>query len=281
MKNTTGRILLTLCLVLYNKPALSILIQWDTKDTSFAGVRVGEGGIFEWESKKFGKLKLTGGKGGSSFIVSDDKTKKGKGKVSITDLTKLFDSLFGLLGEPPVAVSGQIESGEGNFTVGFSNFLEIDDISFDVTASLVSDGTDNPFNLNLFGQGDQLEAPKAGDISYVTKWSSTDTAELSNGYEFSMGDFLLSTVGTPSAFDYSLTPPNIESTFTINTQYQFVDDLSLTASGDNLLGVLDGTVTKELTGRIPEPSTFSLFALFSFIIVTRFIYNQGGQIKHY
>jgi hypothetical protein len=238
-------------------------ITWISKDKSLLEVNLGPFATFKWTNPSGSMIELTGGLFGASLKLSDEKVKGGGIEVFPGLLASALDPSYGTNGEPPISTTGQITSGNAQFTLDLKGFVGIDDITTTFTASLVSNGTDNPLNLSVFGQGDQLAFSPQGTLSYITKWSSSDVINLSNGDSLVIGDFYLDSVGDPSVFNYSITSTgDLWSLFTIGEDYSFVYDLLLPPTVSNLrFSLLGGTVTKELRS-VPEPtSTLSLLAI--------------------
>jgi len=248
--------------------AQPITIKWTSSDTSSVTVVLGRGAEFEWVNPNGSRIRLTGGLDGALFQLSDHKNKVGDIFVDPGQVASAANPNYGKNGEPAILASGQTLSGSGEFDLTLRGFQEISDVTTTFTASLVSNGTDNPLSFSIFGQGDQLAFPTPGNLDYITKWTSSDTIALSNGELLQIGNFLLSSLGSPTEFGYSLdldsvVPPagTFDSTFTIGEQYQFVKDFSTSPSGDNLRFALQGTVTKQMHGTIPEPATLALMTV--------------------
>jgi len=239
-----------------------ITIQWVSEDISSLMVELGPQAEFEWKNRDGTEVRLTGGSLGSKFTLDDRKGKRGAIDVSPVDITEATNPSHGESGESPIVLPGQMTAGFGEFDLTLSGFNEIDDITVTFTAQLVSDGTDNPLILDIFGQGDQLRSDLTapGSLAYITKWESTDSILLSNGEILDIGSFYLNSFGDPTAFYYNFTSASsLVGEFTVGQAYQFVNDLSLPAVGDNLRFELEGgIVTKQFTASVPEPSTYSL-----------------------
>ena len=202
--------------------------------------------------------------GGGTVVITDSKKKKGEVGVDTSKTPALINPAYGTSGEPAISVNGQIVSGDGNFTMSLLGFSGIDGvIDAPFTAKLVTSGDDNPFDLSLYGQGDQLFGLKNGTVSFVSKWHSADVLTLSDGSYIDFGDFFLNSSGNPTDFSFQLDEHFSGSgSFTIQEDYFFVNSLDANPSAGNLRQALTGgTVTEHATFSVPEPSTLALLGI--------------------
>lgn len=233
-------------------------VEWNTTDFSLKSERLAPNSVFIWANTVTGELKKEPiGPGGGVAIITDAKTKKGKAALEALLASSLQDPKYGASGEAAIPFLGQITEGAGSFAFSISGLVGVDDvIAAPFKATLVSDGTDNPFDLGLFGQGDQLASPKNSTVSFISKWRSTDQIILSNGDALEIGDFFLNSFGVPTDFSYKLNPDfSGNGTFTIQEDYFFVNNLDDAPTGQNLRqSMTGGTVTKNFDFHVvPEP----------------------------
>lgn len=257
--------LIVFCCWSISAQAQPLTFKWTSSDTSIANVMLGPEAIFKWKNADGSEIELTGGTVGSSFSFTDTKTKGGNIAIDPVSIRSLTNPNYGTNGEPQLPATGQITEGAGSFQLSLKGFKEIADVDANFTASLVSDGTDNPINLSLFGQGDQLAFNPPGSVDYISKWTSSDVINLSNGQQLQIGNFFL--LGGASflpdssqaAFSYSLGSPgsgiNFASSFTTGEKYIFTDE-SFAVSRLEVVG----KVSKDIVS-LPEPATPSLLLL--------------------
>ena len=219
--------------------AATITREWISKDRSIATVTL-----------KGGEEVLLPGKGGGTVVVrcrgaisctvevADFKDKKGNITYS-TNLSSLQN------------IPGTIDSGTGIFRITTTGDLEglFSDVT--VNGNLINS---TGFNATIGSPGNQI--PQGGAISYSTQWFSDQAIGIDpdTGEEIILGNFFLNSTNPLSAFEYTVTNPElalISSTFTIGEKYIFSTGLEIT-----------GNVTKELITVVPEPtSTLGILAL--------------------
>ena len=233
-----------------------IEFSFNSDDVSQAVVVLGAGGVFEWRNPDGSIVRLEGGTQGATLRLNDSKNKKGKISVSLPLPEQNIIELHALVnGElVPFDLTGQTLSGFGEFELSLAGFNGIDDLTTKFTATLISDGTDNPISMTF---------PSPGVLQYVTKWRSTDVITLSSGQSMVIGDFFLLSSAVPTSFSFSVAPDlsSFAGSFTSEENYVFVSDFGAEAGAEasQVRQVIDGTVTKELTGsQIPEPATMLL-----------------------
>lgn len=253
----------TLFIFLTNTPiicqAAPIEFKWTSSDTSLVSVTLGPQATFKWKNSDGSEVDLTGGTVGAAFSLADAKTKGGSIFVDPLSLKDLTNPAHGKTGEPATPVTGQITEGAGSFQLSLKGFEGIEDVDTTFTASLVANGLDNPINFSIFGQGDQLAFNPPGTIDYVSKWTSSDVINLSNGQQLTIGNFFL--LGGPqflpdasaASFEYSVQGSDpatliFESSFTTGEKYIFTDK-EFNAS----LFDISGKVSKKITS-VPEPA---------------------------
>ena len=265
-----------LILISLQVQALPIDFKWVSRDKSLVTVKLSADGEFFWRNADGSLIRLTGGRDGASFTLRDMKNKRGKVSIDPTVLMTLANPNFGNNpGDMPVQLAGQIDSGQGMFEMSFEGFNEIDDMAATFFADLVSDGTDNPLNLGLLGQGDQTAFATPGTVDYSTKWQSDDSVSLSNGQQLDIGSFFL--LGDESFLgdiaDYQLSYNfsgdennlNFGANFTTGQKYVFTND---DFTGERFS--LTGTVTKDINP-VPLPASIWFF-LTGVAIVARIRY---------
>ncbi|MGY8871572.1 MAG: PEP-CTERM sorting domain-containing protein [Pseudomonadales bacterium] len=293
-KATYAGLILSLIMLGISLPALaeimpsstggSLGVKWNSTDFSTHVERLGPNQTFVWANQVTGELKVIPmGPAGGAAVITDAKTKKGKAALELLIASSLQDSSYGGSGEPAVPFVGQIDQGTGAFTFSISGLVGVDDVvGAPFSAALVSNSTDNPFNLGLFGQGDQLLPPKNGTVSYSSKWSSSDSILLSNGDELEIGDFYLNSFGPPTDFSFSLNPDFSGSgSFTVQEDFFFVNSLDLAPEGSNLRqSIIGGSVTKNFAFNvIPEPSSLLLLLLGIGILTLSYRLAAGGRLS--
>lgn len=245
--------------------ALTIRIVQD--HTSSTVVTIPPGGTDDWTDPKGGTHNLTCIPTRTSpcvFSITDAINKRDELSVNIGLLSSLANPNYGLSNEPSLSIEGQSIAGSGIFHLNLQGFQGINDVSAAFGASLVANGSDNPIHLEVFGQGDQLQAPKQGTIEFVTKWISNDVIALSNGEFVEIGGFYLVTFGAPTQFVYSLAMEptlTVAADFMVGESYFFVHDLNLPPEGTNIRqSLLGGTASVHAEGfAISEPSSITLF----------------------
>lgn len=219
--------------------AATITREWISKDRSRATVTLDSGE----------EVRLPGKKGGTVVIrcrgallctvtIADFKDKKGNITYD-TNLSSLQN------------ISGTIDSGTGTFRITTTGDLEglFSDVT--VNGNLINS---TGFNATIGSPGDQI--PQGGAISYSTQWFSDQAIGIdpNTGDEIILGNFFLNSAEPLSAFNYTVTNPElalISSTFTIGEKYLFSTGFEI-----------DGSVTKELNTSVPESSsTLSLLVL--------------------
>ena len=246
-------------------PAQAGGMTWNSDDTSYFDVTLGAGATWEWWNPDGSHIRLTGGTGGAHARFFDRKVKGGGVTVDPGWINLLMDPNYGHGGEPALCTTGQVNSGTAEFDVTLEGFVEIDDVTFTFAAELVSGGPDNPIDLCVYGQGDQLAFTPPGMLAYSTKWHSPDAFVLSNGEVMVIGDFYLNSREEITHFFYTLEPPDVTAECTIGQRCQFVYDLSLPGSGGNLRQEYDGEVSKTMVGTIelaiPTVSQWGLIVL--------------------
>lgn len=243
--------------------AEGVSFKWTSSDVSIVEVLLGPEATFFWKNPDGNEVRLTGGTRGATFSMTDTKTKGGSVVIDPASIIKAINPMYGKNGEAAIPASGQITEGSGTFELSLTGFKEIADVNTVFTASLVSNGSDNPINLNLFGQGDQLAFNPPGSVNYVSKWTSSDVVTLSNGAQLTIGNFYLlggsQYLPDPSqeTFEYSLTndPANLSfaSTFTSGEKYVFTDSNFAPTRFE-----VSGLVSK-VVSPVPEPATLWLY----------------------
>jgi hypothetical protein len=251
-----------ICFVVGAQSAQGASITFESKDVSRGTITLGAGGEFIWVNPDGSMVML---RGPGSMTYTDKKDKHLGMTITPSDIASLADADYGNSGEPPIALSGAITGGHGDFVLDFVGFPDIEDTTASFSATLIGSGSDNPIDALVFGQGDQLLPPKNGSITYTTRWRSTDIVTLmTRGTStpfgtLAIGDFLLASTGLMDAFTTSVSvSPEVSASlqFTSDERYLFVRDAMLPASGNNLRFTLDSTVTKDVT--VPEPASLSL-----------------------
>jgi len=238
-------------------------------DKSLFALDLKEGGEFFFKNPDGTEIRA---KGPGTFKLDDTKTKGGALEVDVASLKavltppapRINGNIYGLVDDPTAHLQGQITSGEGTFHVLFSGFSDVPDTMATFTASLVSDGTNNPIDAVIHRPGDQLAYPTPGTISYVSRWRSNDVINLGAAGNMVIGDFFLNS-GPLSAFEYDVVGgAEFHSTFTMEEDYIFVYDANGEPTGSNVRSTLiGGSVTKDMSLKIvPEPGVVA-FAIMS------------------
>lgn len=255
--------------------AIPLSLEWNSKDESLMTVSVSPFATFTWTNPDGSGVTLTGGLFGSSTVLKDKKEKGGRISASLPDLALLSDNDYGKNGEPAVLLAGPITSGSGAFEMRLEGFQEIADTTLSFSADLVGSPDFNAMALELYGQGDQLADGKSGVITYQTAWRSDDVLPLYDQggalyATLAVGDFLLTSSGIMSAFDFSLGTNSggglaFAASFTSDESYAFVFDATLAdplAAGNARPTGVDGVtgeVTKEVSS-IPLPAAMPALA---------------------
>ena len=258
MKTLTVSAMVGLALVLLPATGRAGLFSQEKSTLEFRTLKPMED--YFWTDKNGNVHKETAGPAGATIRIDDVYKDSVNIPILTTLLPRLADANYGLHSEPPIALHGQSLSGTGQLTISLSGFQGFNNTTQTITSTLVSDGTNNPLQASLFGQGNQLLPPKDGTASFITRWTSADSIHLSNGDSLQIGDFFLNSVGNPSVFTDSVKlVPAFDATadLTFADSLMFVKDANQEPTGANLRQSFDGTLTTHLQS-VPEPSTIIL-----------------------
>ncbi len=234
--------------------------EWSSNDVSYCHIVLGPGAEFEWHNPDGSWFRLTGGTGGATVTLYDHKTKSGIVIVPGSLVPMLLDDSYGTHpGEPLLALGGYVGGGQAEFVMELEGFVGLPpgQTVLEFPATLVA-YLPNPVTLLVNGQGDQLSPQflQPGTLTYSTRWESDAVFDV-GGYQMVIGDFYLDSYGSPSEFTYGIAGDlsSASARFTIGERYKFVHMIEEDPTGFNLRQVMDGWVTKDLSGPITEIPT--------------------------